>query len=69
MDDVCYLPIKSVYHVYMCRQYLHGIDNVHWCRECVETELQMIGYVKSIANNVWMMYSPADDMWIMYVMN
>ena len=39
MDDVCHLPIKSVYHVYMCGQYLHGIDNVRLCRECVETEL------------------------------
>ena len=29
----------NLYHVYMCGQHLHGIDNVHLCRECAETEL------------------------------
>ena len=38
-DDVCHPPTKSVYHVYMCRHHLHGIDNVRLCRECVETDL------------------------------
>ena len=39
IDDVCCPPTKSVYHVYMCGQHLHGIDNVRLCRECAETEL------------------------------
>ena len=39
IDDVCPPPTKSVYHVYMCGQHLHAIDNVRLYRECVETEL------------------------------
>ena len=39
IDDVYPSATKSVYHVYMCGQHLHGIDNVRLCRECAETEL------------------------------
>ena len=38
----------------MCEQHANDIDNVHLCRQCAETKLYMIGYIKSTRDDVWM---------------
>ena len=30
------------------------MDNVHLCRQCAETKLYMIGYIKSTRDDIWM---------------
>ena len=38
----------------MCKQHANDMDNVHLCRQCVETKLYIIEYIKSTRNDVWM---------------
>ena len=38
----------------MCRQHANDIDNVCVCRQCVETKLYIIEYIKSTRDDVWM---------------
>ena len=38
----------------MCGQHANDMDNVHLCRQCAETKLYMIGYIKSTRDDVWM---------------
>ena len=40
--------------MYMCRQHANDMDNVRLCRQCAETKLYMIGYIKSTRDDVWM---------------
>ena len=39
--------------MYMFRQHANVMDNVHLCRQCAETKLYMIGYIKSARDDVW----------------
>ena len=38
----------------MCGQHANDMDNVHLCRQCAETKLYMIGYIKSTRDDIWM---------------
>ena len=38
----------------MCGQHVNDMDNVHLCRQCAETKLYMIGYIKSTRDDIWM---------------
>ena len=38
----------------MCEQHANDIDNVHLCRQCAETKLYIIVYIKSTRDDVWM---------------
>ena len=38
----------------MCGQHANDMDNVHLCRQCLETKLYMIGYIKSTRDDIWM---------------
>ena len=38
----------------MCGEHGNDMDNVHLCRQCTETKLYMIGYIKSIRDDIWM---------------
>ena len=38
----------------MCTQHANDTDNVHLCRQCAETKLYMIGYIKSARDDIWM---------------
>ena len=38
----------------MCKQHANDMDNVHLCRQCAETKLYMIEYIKSTGDDVWM---------------
>ena len=40
--------------MYMCGQHANDMDNVHLCRQCVETKFYMIGYIKSTRDDIWM---------------
>ena len=40
--------------VYMCGQHANNMDNVNLCRQCAETKLYIIGYIKSTRDDVWM---------------
>ena len=42
--------------VYMCGQHANDMDNVQLCRQCAETKLYMIEYIKSTRDDVWMTY-------------
>ena len=37
----------------MCRQHANDMDNVRLCRQCAETKLYMIEYIKSTRDDVW----------------
>ena len=37
----------------MCKQHANDMDNVHLCRQCSETKLYMIEYIKSTRDDVW----------------
>ena len=38
----------------MCGQHTNNIDNVCLCRQCAETKLYIIAYIKSTRDDVWM---------------
>ena len=38
----------------MCRQHANDMDNVHLCRQCAETKLYIIEYIKSTRDDVGM---------------
>ena len=38
----------------MYEQHANDIDNVHLCRQCAETKLYIIEYIKSTRDDVWM---------------
>ena len=40
--------------MYMYRQHANDMDNVRLCRQCAETKLYMIGYIKSTRDDIWM---------------
>ena len=39
----------------MCRQHADDMDNMHVCRQCVETKLWIIGYMRSVRDEKEMM--------------
>ena len=38
----------------MCGPHANDMDNVHLCRQCAETKLYIIEYIKSTRDDVWM---------------
>ena len=40
----------------MCGPHVNDMDNVRLCRQCAETKLYMIEYIKSTRADVWMTY-------------
>ena len=39
--------------MYMCGEHANDMGNVHLCRQCAETKLYMIKYIKSTRDDVW----------------
>ena len=57
---------------YICisQQYTDDIDNMRVCRQCAETKLWIIGYMRSVRNDKQMMCTCVDNMqttWTMCV--
>ena len=53
----------------MCRQHANNMDNVRLCRQCAETKLYIIGYIKSTRDDVWMTLArtTADNVYIIHI--
>ena len=53
----------------MCGQHANNMDNVRLYKQCAETKLYIIGYIKSTRDDVWMTLArtTADNVHIIHI--